>query len=156
LPGVTAAGAGPGRQPGDDQCQGQCRGPRPPDAERYAPPGARRQCPQDGCHFARRAAGAGCLDREHVLQICDQLGIVGVAVLLTLGRCTLNDGSERGRHLWPLALDVGEDLADVLHRYRDLVLALEWHLSGQHLVQHDAQRIQVRLSGDRLAERLLG
>ena len=44
----------------------------------------------------------------------------------------------------------------MLHRDRDLVLALERDLAGEHLVEHDAQRVEVRLAGDRLAERLLG
>ena len=42
------------------------------------------------------------------------------------------------------------------HGDRDLVLAGERNAAGQHLVEHDPQRVEVRLAGDRPPERLLG
>ena len=65
------------------------------------------------------------------------------------------EASARG-DLGPLVLHVGELLADVLHRHRDLVLALERDLAGEHLVEHDAERVEVGLAGDGRAQRLLG
>ena len=44
----------------------------------------------------------------------------------------------------------------MLHRDGDLVLALERHVAGEHLEEHDAQRVEVGLAGDGAAERLLG
>jgi hypothetical protein len=44
----------------------------------------------------------------------------------------------------------------VLHRHRDLVLAVERDVAGEHLEQHDAERVDVRLAVDVVAERLLG
>ncbi len=107
-------------------------------------------------HLAGGTPGARGLDREHVLEVGDQLGVVGVAVLLALGGRGVDDGGERGGHLGALGLDVGERLADVLHRDGDLVVALERDVAGQHLVQADPDRVEVGLAGHRLAERLLG
>ncbi len=44
----------------------------------------------------------------------------------------------------------------MLHRDRDLAVALERDLAGEHLVQADAERVEIRLAGHGLAERLLG
>ena len=55
-----------------------------------------------------------------------------------------------------MTLDVRQVLADVLHRHADLVLAVERDVPGQHLVEHDAERVDVRLAVDVVAERLLG
>jgi hypothetical protein len=44
----------------------------------------------------------------------------------------------------------------VLHRHRHLVLAVERDVPDEHLVQHDAERVDVRLAVDVVAERLLG
>ncbi len=65
-------------------------------------------------------------------------------------------GAQRGRHLRAAQLHVGDVLAHVLHRHRDLVLAAERDLAGEHLVEHDAQRVDVGLAVDLVAERLLG
>jgi hypothetical protein len=43
----------------------------------------------------------------------------------------------------------------VLHRHRDLALAAERRLAGQHLVEDDPERVDVGLAGHLVAERLL-
>jgi hypothetical protein len=68
----------------------------------------------------------------------------------------VQDRGRRGRHLGTDPLDVREVLADVLHGHADLVLAVERDLAGEHLVEHDAERVDVRLAVDVVAERLLG
>ena len=60
------------------------------------------------------------------------------------------------RDLGADALDVRQVLADVLHRHGDLVLAVERDVAGEHLVEHDAERVDVGLAVDVVAERLLG
>ncbi len=111
---------------------------------------------QHGGDLAGGAARPGRLDRERVLEVGDQLGIVGVAVLLALGGGGVDDRGEGGRDLGTPGLNVGKLFADVLHRHRHLVLALERDLPGQHLVEDDPEGIEVRLPGDGLPERLLG
>ncbi len=49
----------------------------------------------------------------------------------------------------------GNVLADVLHRHRDLVLPVEGDVAGEHLVEDDAERVDVRLAVDGVAEGLL-
>ena len=44
----------------------------------------------------------------------------------------------------------------MLHGHGDLVLAVERHIPGEHLVEDDAERVDVRLAVDVVAERLLG
>ena len=124
--------------------------------ERDPAAGLGRQRPQHARDLAGGAAGAGGLDREHVLEVGDQLGVVGIAVLDALGGRGVDDRGERRGHLGTLGLHVRELLADVLHRHRHLVLALERNLAGQHLVEDDAERVEVRLAGHRPAEGLLG
>ena len=80
----------------------------------------------------------------------------GVAVLGLLGGGVLHHGGERGRALRAPALDVGQGLADVLHRHRHLRVGAERDLAREHLVEHDPERVDVRLLGDLVAERLLG
>ena len=43
----------------------------------------------------------------------------------------------------------------MLHRNRDEVVARERHVAGEQLVQHDAERVDVRLCVHRLSARLL-
>ena len=125
-------------------------------AQREPPPLARGQRPQHGGHLAGDVARAGGLDGQHVLQVGDELGVIGVALVQALGGGGVHHRGQRGRDLRALELDVGDRLAHVLHRHRDLALAGERDLAGEHLVEDDAQRVQVRLPGDVLAERLLG
>ena len=147
---ATAAGQREQQEPGDEH-------PHPvADPERNPALSARGQRPQHRRDLPGGAPRAGGLDRQHVLQVGDQLRIVGVAVLLTLGRGVVDDGGERGGHLRPLGLHVGQHLPHVLHRHGDLVLALERNLSGEHLVEHDAERVEIGLAGDVLPEGLLG
>ena len=126
------------------------------DPERDATAGLGRKRPQHVRDLAGGAAGAGGLDCEHVLEVGDQLGVVGIAVLHALGGRGVDDRGERGGHLRTLGLHVRELLAHVLHRDRHLVLPPERDLAGEHLVEHDAERVQVRLAGHGTAEGLLG
>ena len=96
------------------------------------------------------------LDGQHLLQLVHQLVDGGVAVGGLLRRGALHHGGQSRGDLGPAALDVGQRLAHVLHGHRHLGVGLERHLSGQHLVEHDAQRVDVRLLGHLVPERLLG
>ena len=51
--------------------------------------------------------------------------VVGVAAAEVLGGGAVEHGGERARDLGAAHLDVGQLLADVLHRHGDLVLAVE-------------------------------
>ena len=153
---VSGSVVGAGRQPNhharDARHQDQAdhrRDQAVANSKRDAALGLRRECPQDARHLARSAPSTGGLDRKHVLEVGDQLRIVRVAVLLDPGR--EGRGNLRTAHL-----DVGQLLAHVLHRHRHLAVALERNFAGEHLVEHDPQRVEVRLARDRLAERLLG
>ena len=139
----------------DDQCREHDER-RMADAERHAALSARGQRPQHARDLAGGAPGAGRLDRQHVLEVRDQLGVVGVPVLLTLGRRGVDDGGERSRDLGSLGLDVRQFLAHVLHRHGDLAVAFERDLAREHLVQHHSERVQVGLPVDMLSQRLLG
>ena len=55
-----------------------------------------------------------------------------------------------------MRLDVRDVLADVLHRHGDLVLAVEGDVAREHLVEDDAERVDVGLAVDVVAQRLLG
>ncbi len=125
-------------------------------AQGEPPLGALGERSQHRRGLSRRPAGARGLDREHVLEVGDQLEIVGVPPVEVLGGGAVEHGRQRGRDLRTQSLHVGQRLADVLHRHGDLVLALERDLAGEHLEQHDAQRVEVGLAGDLVAERLLG
>ena len=57
-----------------------------------------------------------------------------------------------GRMIWTS----GQVLAHVLHRDGHLVLAVEGDVPDEHLVEHDAERVDVGLPVDVVAERLLG
>ena len=81
---------------------------------------------------------------------------VGVAVLEVLVGHAVEDRREPRGDLRAAHLHVGQVLAHVLHRHRDLVLAVERDVAGQHLEQHDAERVDVGLAVDVVAERLLG
>ena len=125
------------------------------DSEWNPPLGAGRQRPQHRGDLSGGAARARRLDRQHVLEVGDQLRVVGVPVFQSLGRGAVYHRGQRRGHLRPHSLDVGQLLANVLHGHGHLALALERHLPGQHLVQHDPERVQIRLTGHVLAERLL-
>ena len=96
------------------------------------------------------------LDREHLLEVGDQLVRRRGSAREVLGRRAVDDRGQRAGDLGPRELDVGQLLADVLHRDGDLVLALERDVAGEHLVEDDAERVEVALPGDGVAERLLG
>ena len=125
-------------------------------AERQPPLRARRERADDGGGLARGGARAGGLDRERLLEVGHERRHVGVAVREVLVRHPVQDGGGGGRHLRAQRLDVRQVLADVLHGHRDLVLAVEGHVAGEHLEQHDAERVDVGLAVDVMAERLLG
>ena len=124
--------------------------------ERQPAAGLGRQRADHGGRLAGRGALAGGLQRERVLEVGDQHRDVGVAVREVLVGHPVQHRGGRGRDLGAHALDVGQVLADVLHRDRDLVLAVERDVAGQHLVEHDAERVDVGLAVDVVAERLLG
>ena len=67
-----------------------------------------------------------------------------------------SSAASAGGDLRPLHLHVRHVLADVLHGHRDLVLPVEGDVAGEHLEHHDAERVQVRLAVDVVAEGLLG
>ena len=114
------------------------------------------QAAQDGRRLAGDVARARGLDREHVLEVGDERGGVGVAAVELLGGGAVEHRGERGGDLGAAQLHVGHVLADVLHRHGDLVLALERDVAGEHLEEHDPERVEVGLAGDGPPERLLG
>jgi hypothetical protein len=114
------------------------------------------QGPQHRGRLARGGAGAGGLERERVLEVGDHRGGVGVAVGQVLLRHAVEHRGERGGHLRAHLLDVRHVLAHVLHRHGDLVLAVEGNVAGEHLEEDDAERVDVRLPVDVVAQRLLG
>ena len=118
--------------------------------------GIRGQAAQHVGGLARRLAGARGLDRQHLLEVVHHLGDGGVAVGGLLGGRALDCGGQSGRRLGAAALDVWQRLLDVLHRDGHLGVRPERHLSGQHLVEDDPQRVDVGLLGHVVAERLLG
>ena len=79
-----------------------------------------------------------------------------VAVLgLLRGRALHHCGERRG-DLRPAALGIRKRFAHVLHRHGHLCVRLEGRLSGEHLVEHDPERVDVGLAGDLAPERLFG
>ena len=79
-----------------------------------------------------------------------------VAVVEVLGDGAVDDGGGGGGDFGAQLLHVGHLLAHVAHGDGDGRLAGEGDLSGEHLVEHDAERVEVGLPGHGLAERLLG
>ena len=120
----------------------------------------RRARAGEGAQHARDLAGglagAGGLDREHLLEVGDHAGGVGVAVGEVLGDGAVDDRGGGGGDVGAQQLHVGHLLAHVPHRDGDGRVAAEGDLAGEHLVQDDTQRVEVGLSGDRLPESLLG
>ena len=115
-----------------------------------------RQRAQDRGRLAGRGAGARGLGGERVLEVgLDRRG-VGVAQGEVLLGHPVEHGGQPGGHLGAHGLHVGQVLAHVLHRDRDLVLAVERDVAGEHLEEHDAERVDVGLAVDVVAERLLG
>jgi len=124
-------------------------------AERQPPPRGRRQRAQHRGRFAGRLARARRLDGQRLLEVRDQRLDVGVAAPQVLVGHAVEHRGERGRRLRAARLQVRHVLADVLHRHRDLVLAVERHVADEHLVQHHAERVDVGLAVDVVPERLL-
>ena len=87
--------------------------PRQPPASRR---GQRAQHRGDLPGGLPRARG---LDREHLLEVGQQRGDVGVAAGEILGGGAFHDGRGRGRHLRAAELHVGDLLAHVAHRHGD-------------------------------------
>jgi hypothetical protein len=147
---------------GDDQHHHREQRDDPEHRQRVAEPegqAAARRCwerAQDGGRLAGRLAGAGQLDRQRLLQIGHQARHVGIAALEVLVGHAVEDRGERGGRLRAARLQVRHVLAHVLHGDRDLRLAVERDVADEHLVQHHAQRVDVRLAVDVVAERLLG
>ena len=125
-------------------------------AQRQAPARARRKRADDRRGLAGGLARARGLDGQHVLEVGDQLAVGAVAAAEVLGRGAVDDGRQRAGDLGPAQLDVGQLLAHVLHRHRDLVLAVEGDVAREHLEEDDAERVEVALGVDVLAQGLLG
>ncbi len=130
---------------------------------RPGPAARRRQLPlrrRHGVEDARRLAGGRAgprrLDLERGLEIVDHLADVLVALRRVLGGRALDDQRHRGRDLGPAALDVGEILVDVFHRHPDLAVGVERDLADQHLVEDDAEAVDVGARVGGVAHRLLG
>ena len=102
------------------------------------------------------AAAPGDLDLERALEVGQQRAHVGVRFFGLLRRRPLDHRGERRRDLRAALLDVRHLLVDVLHRHADQGVRLERHLAGQHLVEQDAERVDVAPGVDLLAHRLLG
>jgi hypothetical protein len=79
-----------------------------------------------------------------------------IAAVEVLGGGPFDYGRCRGRDLRTRELHVRDLLAYVHHGHRHRRLAAERNKACEHLVDDDAQRVHVRLSGDALAESLLG
>ena len=117
---------------------------------------ARRKLAQDRGRLTGRAARPRALVREHLFEVAHELVHRPVAGLEVLGRRPFEHGRQRGRYLRAAPLDVRESLAHVLHRDAHVAVAAEGHLSDEHLVQHDPERVDVGLARDVLSHRLLG
>ena len=126
------------------------------DAERHAAARRGRQRAQHGGRLAGRVARARGLDRQRLLEVGDECRDVRVAAREVLVGHPLQHRGERRRGLRAARLEVRHVLADVLHGDRHLVLAVERHVPDEHLVEHDAERVDVRLAVDVVPERLLG
>jgi hypothetical protein len=133
--GRPGAGAALGAQGGEDGDAGDAgdRGDehrddrlrRPAQAQRQALARRRRQGAQDRRRLAGRLARAGGLDGQDVLEVGDERLRRRVAAAEVLRRGPVEHRGERAGDLGPAALDVGQLVADVLHRDGDLVLAVE-------------------------------
>ena len=124
--------------------------------QRQPAAGAVGQRAQHGGRLAGRAARAVELARERLLEVGLQAQRVRVALAQVLVRHPVEDRRQARGDLGAALGDVGQVLADVLHRHGDLVLAVEGDVAREHLVEHDAERVDVRLAVDVVAERLLG
>ena len=108
-----------------------------------SPPGGPGQRAQHARHLTGGLAGAGGLEREHLLEVGDHARRIGIAAREVLGDGAFEHrGGGRGEPR-AQALHVGDVLAHVLHRDRDGRAAVERDLAGEHLEQHDAERVQV-------------
>src|ERR671922_189933 len=117
--------------------------------------GVAGQVAQHGGGLAGRLAAARGLDGQHLLEVMHQLVDRGVAVARLLRGGALDDRGQRGRDLRAPPLHVRERLPHVLHCDCHLCIRLERDLPGQHLVEHDPQRVDVGLLGHLVSERLL-
>ena len=97
--------------------------------------------------------GQSCLD---ALEVLDELLGGLIAVLRVLGQGAQDDLVELRRYLRPQARGRLRQLVHVLHGDLDRRVAGERHLAGQHLVEHDAGRVEVGGGRHRRAARLLG
>ena len=125
-------------------------------APRQSPARVAGERAQDAGDLAGGLPGTRGLDREHLLQVGDHRGGVVVAVVEILGDGAIDHGGGRGGDFGAQLLHVGHLLAHVAHGDGDGRLAGEGNLPGEHLVEHDAERVEVGLTGDGLSECLLG
>ena len=117
-------------------------------------PGARRGAPRIvasvGGPGEREQPGAGGRER-----VDERVGVGEARDGILLQRLQ-HDLLEPGRDLRVVGARRHRRLADLLERDRDGAVAVERHAPGEHLVEHDADRVEVGLLADRVALRLLG
>ena len=83
--------------------------------QRQAPARVAGQRAQDARDLAGGLPGARGLDREHLLEVGDHAGGVGVAAVEVLRDGAIDDGGGRGGDLGAQLLHVGHLLAHVAH-----------------------------------------
>ena len=92
----------------------------------------------------------------HAVEVGTELVGAAVALRGLLEHRVRDDERERVGHVRRERLQRRGRVGDVLHRDRDRRVALERHAAGEHLVEHDAERVDVGLRADAAAARLLG
>ncbi len=114
----------------------------------------------DGVEHAGRLAGGRPRPRRLHLQrgreVVDHLADVLVALGGVLGGRPLDHQGRCRGDLGTALLDVGKLLVDVFHRHPDLAVGMEGDLADQHLVEDDAERVDVGALVRATAHRLLG
>src|SRR5208337_1134748 len=114
------------------------------------------------CHAAARSSLGGLIDpgqRDRVLiadraesclqrgpdlgQIGQHLGCRLVTVRRALGHQLEHQTLELERDVWPAHAQADRLLADMFQRQRDGGIGLEWRLSAQHVIERDAQRVEI-------------
>ncbi len=154
---AVAAADDPGQSHGSgaDRDQQRDRQPRPAAAAGELALG-RRQRVEDAGRLAGRGARPRRLDLERGREVVDHLADLLVALRRVLGSRPLDHQRRRRREVGPAPLHVRQLLVDVFHRHPDLAVGVERDLADQHLVEDDAERVDVGALVDAVAHRLLG
>nr|WP_249937124.1 hypothetical protein [Roseateles sp. DAIF2] len=93
---------------------------------------------------------------QHAHQRVGQLGAALEAALRRLGQAAVDDAAQRGGQAGALLFQWRMLLLGDLQRQGDDAVAAEGALAGEHLVEHDAGREQVRAAVDLVALHLFG